>query len=812
MLFREALWALALTRASTAHVIRRQDLDPSAVSSAFPSETVLESVAFSPSIVSETSAPAPTSTALVGKGCTGVSGLATEAKASDPDATVFVPPSLALSCLESVPVDVERDIGVIEYFLPYVSFQSTLGYLKKPPQGYLLPGVDVIGGLVAIREKLRKGGYKNQFEWGLDVKRAFGAAADGHFSYSPAILSVFGFQRTLNITSVSSDGLELPKIYDVDDIVRLGIDSASEIVSIDDTPVQDFVGKVASEKPFQDPDAQLNFLFWSIPTAWNGDNSPAFMSARTLPDSHTVKFANGTIKEYPNQAVVSSAVDFDKITSGDDLHESVEIPPPPGKGSPGTPTRLRLKHIYADALGQTETETEVTPSAAPSATAIPGYPEPIVIHQSGYVSGYFLNGSAAHDDTCVLVLSSFAAPDDSLVDNSINAEYEETRRVFQTFFKECAAAGRTKLILDVSGNGGGLVMQGYDLYKNLFPDNKAWSGSRLRAHTALDLMGQNSYEVLGGEQALLTSIFLNPITGKSYPKWKDMFGPAVFAEDKETNIMIYDFANKSMLFDPSTETPFSITGFDPDNPAPTQPFAKEDIVVLTDGYCASTCTVLVGLLQREAGVRTIVVGGRPLVAPMQAVGGVKGSQVLPVASIQQQWETIITNQSVVVPQDLVSALPKPSNSTPPLMPIDLSKASVNYRNAYPEDNQDGPPTQFVYEAANCRRFYRPEYLADIQAEWRDVADIAWHGAKCAPGSTVSADGKIDSKVPAYSDAVRSKQSIYDGPGSLTNAEWLALATNLTGTTEGIASGAGRRGVELSVGVVAAVLVSALLML
>ncbi|KAK3356777.1 hypothetical protein B0T25DRAFT_139219 [Lasiosphaeria hispida] len=811
MLFREVLWALALTRASTAHVIRRQE-DTSVVPSALPSETALES-AFPSSVASESSAPAPTSTGgVIGKGCAGVASLVAEAKASDPDATVVVPPSLALSCLESVPVDVERDIGVIEFFLPYLSFQSTLGYLKKPPQSYLLPGVDVIGGFAAIREKLRKAGYKNQFEWALDIKRVLSAAADGHLGYSPAILGVFDFQRTLNITSASVDGVELPKIYDVDDIVRLGIDSASEIVSIDNTPVQDFIGRAAAEETFQDPDAQFNSLFWSIPIGWSGNTRSAFIGASTLPDSHTVRFANGTTKEYPNYAGLN--VPFDNITSGDDLHKVVEIPPPPGEGPAVTPTRLVRHRIVP--IGQTETETETetetaaeeTPSAAPSATAVPGYPEPVVIHQSGYVAGYFLNGSSAHDDTCVLVLTSFQSENQSVY--SGNGEYEETRRVFRDFFRACADAGRTKLILDVSANGGGFVFQGYELYKNLFPDNKAWSGSRLRAHAALDIMGQNSYSQEGGESLLLTGLFLNPATGKKYAEWKDIYGPTVFPEDRETNTMTYDFANKSLLFDPATDSPFSITGFDPDNPAPKQPFAKEDIIVLTDGYCASTCTVVVGLLQREAGVRTIAVGGRPLVAPMQAVGGVKGSQVVKIAGIQEQWGQIIINQSVTPPKNLLSALP--SNSTPPLMPIDLTQAQVNFRNAYPEDNQNGPPAQFLYEAANCRRFYRPEYLTDIQAEWRDVADVAWHGAQCAPGSTVNADGKIDSKAPAYTDAVRSKQSVYDGPGSLTNAEWLALATNLTGSTEGIASGAGRRGVELSVGVVAAVLVSAVLML
>jgi len=58
---------------------------------------------------------------------------------------------------------------LLSSLLPYLSFQSTIGYLKKPPQGYLLPPIDVIGGAVAIREKLRKGGYKIQLEFVSDI-------------------------------------------------------------------------------------------------------------------------------------------------------------------------------------------------------------------------------------------------------------------------------------------------------------------------------------------------------------------------------------------------------------------------------------------------------------------------------------------------------------------------------------------------------------------------------------------------------------------------------------------------------------------
>lgn len=62
----------------------------------------------------------------------------------------------------------------------------------------------------------------------------------------------------------------------------------------------------------------------------------------------------------------------------------------------------------------------------------------------------------------------------------------------------------------------------------------------------------------------------------------------------------------------------------------TQPFAAEDIILLYDGYCASTCTLFSEFLRVQAGIRSVTFGGRPeldedgKVPIIQNYGGVKG--------------------------------------------------------------------------------------------------------------------------------------------------------------------------------------------
>ncbi|KAK0625873.1 hypothetical protein B0T14DRAFT_508706 [Immersiella caudata] len=667
----------------------------------------------------------------------------------------------------SVPLDVPRDIALIEWLLPYLSFQSTVGYLKKPPKGYLLPPVDIIGGALAIREKLRTGGYKLQYEFAMDIKRMIVATADSHITYSPALVDAIQWQRTLNITSMSPDGLELPKIYDVNDITSPGGGSVSDIETIDDKPVQDFLAEAAAQKGSQDPDAQYNELFWSAPAPDAG-----FMSSYVpLPDAHVVKFANGSTRTYENKAVIIA--DFSAITTGEELHNAVEIPPE----TPAVPASKNRRQ---------ETETVEMP---PAVTQVPHYPNAVVVQYHGYMAGYFLNEST-HPDTAVLAAINFEPQGDRtpLTDTlGSNQEYHNTRKFLAEFIALCKKNGRTKLIIDLSGNGGGLLLQGFEMYRTLFPTGKTYTGSRFRANAAMNILGAATYGKPEEEKTVMAGFYLNPATSQRYPDWAALYGPASFPEDKVSNLFSWDLTNPKNT-EESTGT-FLIAGFDPAYPLGPPPFKAEDITILTDGKCASTCTVFVSLMVHEQKVRTIALGGRPLAQPMQALGGVKGCLVISFESIYTIWNDIISRFKPSIPTNLLPGLP--TNATPPLMPVDM-KSNLNFRNAHLEKDPNGPPTHFVYEAANCRRFYKGSYLHDITTLWDDIADIAWKGGKCASGSTPDAEGKISDAVVGFSDKVMSKVSIYDGPGSQTNQEWLALAgKNMTGTTEGLSNGVGR---------------------
>jgi hypothetical protein len=129
-------------------------------------------------------------------------------------ATPFVPPSKALACLEAVPLDVAKSIAFIDYLRPFLQFQSSLAYLKNPPKGYTMPGVDIIGGLDQIKQNLQNGVYKSQWGFEKDVNALVNIMPkDFHVVLPLPLSNVFAFARDLHLVSISSDGLKTPQIY-----------------------------------------------------------------------------------------------------------------------------------------------------------------------------------------------------------------------------------------------------------------------------------------------------------------------------------------------------------------------------------------------------------------------------------------------------------------------------------------------------------------------------------------------------------------------------------------------------------------------
>ena len=159
----------------------------------------------------------------------------------------------------------------------------------------------------------------------------------------------------------------------------------------------------------------------------------------------TLDYDNGQQKSEASFAIIRTGVNFTGVKTGEDFYNKFCNP----NVTQATPT------------------TTATATAVPSSTTLPklsptiaGFPFPIV-RDSGAntTSGYFLNGTG-YDNVAVLSLLSFAP-----TGNIDSVEYlTNFQSTVSSFLAQSKMAGKTKLIVDVSANGGGFVIAGFELF------------------------------------------------------------------------------------------------------------------------------------------------------------------------------------------------------------------------------------------------------------------------------------------------------------------------------------------------------------
>jgi hypothetical protein len=191
----------------------------------------------------------------------------------------------------------------------------------------------------------------------------------------------------------------------------------------------------------------------------------------------------------------------------------------------------------------------------------------------------------------------------------------------------------------------------------------------------------------------------------------------------------------------------NLTGYNEFKNAPAQPFLPENIVILQDGFCGSTCAIFAELMREQGKVQTIAVGGRPLNAPMQGVGGSKGSQKLSFDSLLAFAERTIKvaealdGAAVSKYLENNTAVGKIYHATQiykrTTLPGEGSTivGAVNSLNNLRQNDTTDTPLEFLYEAADCRLFYTTATYMDPVKFWKMAIDAKWGSGKCVPGST-----------------------------------------------------------------------------
>lgn len=137
----------------------------------------------------------------------------------------------AYDCIITAPFNATVASGFVSYYKDFLQFQSTLVYLKDPSPSYQQPRIDVLASLDALETQVQAGIFKTEYDFEVALQTLIYAIHDAYVSLSAGILSIFTFGSPLRIVSVSSNGINLPKIYIPDDLIEAAQNNVTWIPS-----------------------------------------------------------------------------------------------------------------------------------------------------------------------------------------------------------------------------------------------------------------------------------------------------------------------------------------------------------------------------------------------------------------------------------------------------------------------------------------------------------------------------------------------------------------------------------------------------
>ncbi|CZR70138.1 uncharacterized protein PAC_20039 [Phialocephala subalpina] len=688
--------------------------------------------------------------------CAQVSAMVAPMKAANPRVVPMILGELAFNCLQSVPLNSEQALAVTRAVMQYVEFQSDLSYKKAPPAGFPYPAIDLQGQMTRIVNSLQNNSYPNEYAWQSDMFKTFMAAKDGHTRFAGDLLvRPIRFTRNVSLVSVSMDGTSMPQIYLTDEILKMnttGI-TPSAVTQINGQDAVTFMNLEADKGFQQDPDAAFNTVMFNpaldftpglnVRGFFAGDGRYGFYYPGP---NTTMNFANGSTAVFQTAALVPG--NFTGVTDGASAFQKFCSGP-----------------VATPAAAPAPTAPMFRPGNATSNTArLKGYPIAQVSSSDGQVSGYYLT-SAANSNVGVLSLNSF--------EPNTPAEFQA---VIQTMLAEMKRDGKTKLVVDLQGNGGGIVVNGFDAFRQLFPQTQDQVFARQRIGPVYSTVAQlTSAQFSNFSEATATDIEsvilfqsafnqgfdLNQNRSK-FTTFAEKFGPVPVNGDQFTNFEQNNFDDPFFTINETTGAGMDVTGYGSRKNF-TQPFPAQNIVMLYDGTCASTCTLFSEMMKNLGGVKSIALGGRPSTSKIQAIGGVKGAQSLSFDGV------------LMYPQLLLQTSPKSAitseQQTTLLQLSDLPQNrsldnGINFSDHILQANvQDGTPAQFIREDADCRLFYTPAMMQNVTAMWEAAADAAFNGKACVAGgisqqnTTTKAQAKQDvQQVAAMAQAAADARS------------------------------------------------------
>ncbi|EUC56044.1 peptidase S41 family protein [Rhizoctonia solani AG-3 Rhs1AP] len=605
----------------------------------------------------------------------------------------FVAPSAAMACLKSFPYNATLANNVLDVVTKVTPFFTFEAWQKKTPA----PFTESSSNLEVEFARIRATTYTTDYDFSRDIYNVINRLNDGHTMWRP-FCYWNAFQNIVPAPLIALEKNGSQEIYIAPNAVEflslLGTNYTSyydtkgfnwkkyagaKVLTIDGLPAWTYVNGIATSYSgrFIDHNIRVNSVFTSYLISggvWSqrpGDvGGPSFPDKDSLTLSliavnstkaETIKFeyrANYLGTPFTNgRSYWQANCAAKNNTNGVDLRQPVDI------------GRFKLSEKKRQPMA------EITAGPAQSIDL----PQPNLPTQPDITNG-------------AEVIKAYILPDKKtgvLMVGSFGGDYVRFQNDSYSALSKLKAANIQQLIVDTTGNGGGFVCLGHFLINALAGTKFGYAGfeSAVRAQPLA--------------RKIVASLITQEINGMFYSpsRWSSLNNTPLQDNynymEPPTNFTINDTndATSQRIYD--TCTPYNVD-------LPAEPFLPPSkIIIVGNGYCASTCAMFTGIAYEKLGIKIATFGGNSDAA--MNFNGLAGNQVMEWADLDTEIKTAGLKDDPLAPPDLLVN----------------ANYRVNWRYAYSWQNKS-EPLAFRVERAHYRIPYTADTYMSPQNLWTYV--------------------------------------------------------------------------------------------
>ncbi|KAF9987702.1 hypothetical protein BGZ75_000229 [Mortierella antarctica] len=538
-----------------------------------------------------------------------------------------IPYSLAKGCYEMFPFDSRiRDSTLRSVHANLESFYVFYDIAKSPPplENSDLSPVDLSLSLMTLGNMT----FPTDYAFHSDLAQLIAQLQDPHTTYKSMCYQQFQFIQPLSTYGVYENERQQVKIATVLNELdpRLGkalVDC--EVTHIDGSPAFEVVSEFARTKSYsKDHGVRLNKAFSYLAhdrtgSAYDRYALGTFAQRSTIPPNATVEYkisceskmikaGSATNPSAPAETTIELAWSALDATM-----------------APYSNARSYRKQFCADDSIQT-VKKFVLDSASPDdfspakAHLHGGHAKSRELFRGPYASFHMLSDG----NTAIFRLGT-ESPDK--MDTSRNTFYSN----IDDGFAAMAAAGATKLIIDLQNNSGGIICWGRYVLQTLFP------------HT-IDAPYIYNLRASPLAQALARATFANNDQDIESP-YMGLVDPDTGDELNDDSWMIpgRTLPGREGYFSDQVTDRYCAAVEDIKGSSDDTPFKAENMIILTNGFCGSTCAVLALQLHERYGVRSVAIGGHhgeSMAFTSFPGGAVQANNSMWVSRIQQVFDML----------------------------------------------------------------------------------------------------------------------------------------------------------------------------